>query len=108
MADQPLPSVKFLQSEGTPQDFEEFWRADPIGAAQYATGLALANQEHFEGLEEMQQVLESTEPIEQVRQRLKELGERRQSIFTFVAKKEEMVRSREETLGWKASDPQSR
>jgi len=50
------PSQVFLMSDGTTADFEEFFRKDPIGAAQYATGLAKATQQKFDGLEEMEKM----------------------------------------------------
>lgn len=102
MAEPQPPSVVFLNSEGTEADFQEFWKKDPVGAAQYAAGLAKANNSPFEGLEEMVKMLDAEEPVEVTRERLRELGERSKSVFEFVQKTEAILKSRDETLGWSA------
>src|SRR4029079_19605725 len=79
------PSQVFLMSDGTTEDFEEFFKKDPIGAAQYATGLAKATQQKFEGLEEMEKMLEATDlTLEARKQQLSSIGKKSQSLFKFV------------------------
>jgi hypothetical protein len=95
------PSQVFLMSDGTTADFEEFFRKDPIGAAQYATGLAKATQQKFEGLEEMEKMLD--EPglsIEARKQQLSAMGKKSTSLFKFVETTEARIQARDETLGW--------
>lgn len=95
------PAQVFLQSDGTTADFEEFFKKDPIGAAQYATGLAKATQQHFEGLEEMEQMLESKElSIEARKSQLAQLGPKLKPAFQFVEKAEATLQQRTESLGW--------
>ena len=96
------PSQVFLLSDGTTADFEEFFKKDPIGAAQYATGLAKATAQKFEGLEEMEKMLD--EPglsIEARKAQLKSLAPKMsQSLFKFVEVTEARIAQRDETLGW--------
>jgi hypothetical protein len=95
------PSTKFLMSDGTTADFEEFFKKDPIGAAQYATGLAKAADQHFEGLEEMQKMLDAPDlDVEAKKKQLSALGARSPVLFKFVEKAEARIQSRDETLGW--------
>ena len=95
------PSQVFLLSDGSTADFEEFFKKDPIGAAQYATGLAKATQQKFEGLEEMEQMLETPGlSIEARKEKLAALGPKTQSLFTFVQTTEARIQARDETLGW--------
>src|SRR4029453_10220514 len=90
------PSQVFLLSDGTTADFEEFFKKDPIGAAQYATGLAKATQQKFEGLEEMEQMLEAPElTIEARKAKLAALGTRSQSLFKFVETTEARILARD-------------
>lgn len=95
------PSQVFLLSDGTTADFEEFFKKDPIGAAQYATGLAKATQQKFEGLEEMEKMLETPGlSIEARKQQLATLGPKTQHLFKFVEVTEARIAARDETLGW--------
>jgi hypothetical protein len=96
------PSQVFLMSDGTHADFEEFFKKDPIGAAQYATGLAKATQQKFDGLEEMEKMLETPGlSIEARKQQLSTLGTNKSvSLFKFVETTEAKIQSRDETLGW--------
>ena len=96
------PSQVFLLSDGTTADFEEFFKKDPIGAAQYATGLAKATQQKFDGLEEMEKMLESPGlSIEARKQQLSALAPKMsQSLFKFVETTEARIQARDETLGW--------
>lgn len=95
------PSQVFLLSDGTHADFEEFFEKDPIGAAQYATGLAKATQQRFDGLEEMEKMLEAPGlSIEARKQQLSSLGTKSQSLFKFVETTEARIQARDETLGW--------
>ena len=95
------PSQVFLLSEGTTEDFEEFFQKDPIGAAQYATGLAKATQQKFDGLEEMERMLESPElSIEARKEQLTQIGVRSKSLFKFVEVTEARILARDDTLGW--------
>ncbi|MBK7857544.1 MAG: hypothetical protein IPJ65_02740 [Archangiaceae bacterium] len=94
-------SQVFLLSDGTTEDFEEFFKKDPIGAAQYATGLAKATQQKFDGLEEMEKMLEEPNvPLETRKQRLSSLGKKSQSLFKFVETTEARIQARDDTLGW--------
>jgi hypothetical protein len=98
------PSVVFLQSEGTPADFEEFWRKDPIGAAQFATGMAMAQQAPFEGLEELKALLEEgAEDLEQQKAKLQQFAARSPDVFKFVESSEAARRGRAEGIGWTTS-----
>jgi len=96
------PSQVFLLSDGTKADFEEFFKKDPIGAAQYATGLAKATAQKFEGLEEMEKMLD--EPglsVEARKQKLSNLGASKGvSLFKFVETTEARIQARDDTLGW--------
>ncbi len=96
------PSQVFLMSDGTTADFEEFFKKDPIGAAQYATGLAKATQQKFDGLEEMEKMLEAPGlSVEARKQQLKSLAPKMsQSLFKFVEATEARIQARDETLGW--------
>ncbi len=96
------PSQVFLMSDGTKADFEEFFKKDPIGAAQYATGLAKATQQRFEGLEEMEKMLdEPNVPLEVRKQKLSTLGASKSvSLFKFVETTEARIQARDDTLGW--------
>jgi hypothetical protein len=95
------PSQVFLLSDGTTADFEEFFAKDPIGAAQYATGLAKATQQKFDGLEEMEKMLDAPElSLEARKQQLASLGKKSQSLFKFVETTEARILARDETLGW--------
>ena len=104
MDERKPPSQVFLMSDGTTADFEEFFRQDPIGAAQYATGLAKATQTHFEGLEEMSKMLDAPElSIDARKARLSQLGQRATGVFKFVESTEAKLQARDETLGWTTS-----
>src|SRR5258708_63905 len=95
------PSTAFLMSDGTTADFEEWFKKDPIGAAQYATGLAKATQQHFDGLEEMEKMLDAPDvPIEAKKQQLAALSKKSPTVFKFVQASEERLKTRDETLGW--------
>jgi hypothetical protein len=95
------PSQVFLMSDGTTADFEEFFKQDPIGAAQYATGLAKATQQKFDGLEEMEKMLETPGlSVEARKQQLQSLGPKTASIFKFVETTDARIQARDETLGW--------
>lgn len=104
MSDPLTPSQRFLQSDGTTADFEAFFQEDPIGAAQYATGLAKATQSHFEGLDEMSQLLEASElSVEALKENLAGVGRRLPTLFRFVEATEAKLRPRAEGLGWTSS-----
>lgn len=95
------PSQVYLMSDGTPEDFEEFFKRDPIGAAQYATGLAKSTQQKFDGLEEMEKMLEAPGlSIEARKQQLATIGKKSTSLFKFVEVTEAKIQARDETLGW--------
>lgn len=96
------PSQVFLMSDGTTADFEEFFKKDPIGAAQYATGLAKATQQRFDGLEDMEKMLEAPGlSIEARKQQLAALAPKMsKSLFQFVETTEARIAARDETLGW--------
>src|SRR4051812_18108793 len=99
-ASQP-PAQGFLLSHGTTGALEEFFKKDPIGAAQYATGLAKATQQKFEGLEEMEKMLDAPDlTVEARKQQLASLGKKSQSLFKFVETTEARILARDETLGW--------
>ena len=102
MSDALRPSSAFLMSDGTAADFEEFFRKDPIGAAQYASALAKVHQTPVEGIDDLQTVLEQTDlPIEARKSKLLELATRKPNLFTFVPNAETALRaSRDHTLGW--------
>jgi hypothetical protein len=98
------PSTKFLLSDGTTADFEEFFKQDPIGAAQYATGLAKAADQKFDGLEEMQKMLDAPDvSVEMKKQQLAAISIKSASVFKFVEQTEARIAARDDTLGWKTS-----
>ena len=105
MEQRPRPSVAFMLSDGTTADFEEFWRQDPIGAAQYASGLARAKNEHFEGFEELQKVLNTPDlSVDRMKEQLRSFASKSPKVFNYVQKTEaNLQKEREGSIGWSTS-----
>lgn len=104
MTEPKTPSQRFLQSDGTAEDYAAFFEEDPIGAAQYATGVAKATESHFEGLDELSKLLESSDlSVEALKENLAGVGRRLPTLFRFVEATEAKLRPRAEGLGWTSS-----
>ena len=95
-------SVEFLRSARTKEDFERFWKDDPVGAAQYAGGLGVGAGREFHGLKQLREALSGPNGPDLAR--LQAFLSDCPNLFEVVETAEKTVqKSRDESLGWTTS-----